>query len=208
MLRDITRNISNGISDKIQGLNVVVIDERGEISSIYRGIMQNDLGIRTDVINDIPKSIGMKIAIRSMAPQVLIADEIGSVQDSEVIKYAVCCGVKGIFTAHGNSIEDVMKNPELKELIQEKIFEKVRKRLIWKQTKLEDSMQPPLKAPFPKPDNREQFWSDFENKSFEYVAKKYGGIGLKNDAKLLLRKIKRKIKKLVVKGGKRDSNII
>ena len=101
---------------------MVVIDERGEISSIYRGIMQNDLGIRTDVINDIPKSIGMKIAIRSMAPQVLIADEIGSVQDSEVIKYAVCCGVKGIFTAHGNSIEDVMKNPELKELIQEKIF--------------------------------------------------------------------------------------
>ena len=90
----------------------------------------------------------------------------------------------------------------------EKNFEKVKKRLIWKQTKLEDSMQPPLKAPFPKPDNREQFWSDFENKSFEYVAKKYGGIGLKNDAKLLLRKIKRKIKKLVVKGGKRDSNII
>ena len=125
MLRDITRNISNGISDKIQGLNVVVIDERGEISSIYRGIMQNDLGIRTDVINDIPKSIGMKIAIRSMAPQVLIADEIGSVQDSEAIKYAMCCGVKGIFTVHGNSIEDVMKNPELKELIQEKIFEKV-----------------------------------------------------------------------------------
>lgn len=66
----------------------------------------------------------------------------------------------------------------------EKIFEKVKKRLIWKQTKLEDSMQPPLKAPFPKPDNREQFWSDFENKSFEYVAKKYGGIGLKNDAML------------------------
>ena len=90
----------------------------------------------------------------------------------------------------------------------EKIFEKVKKRLIWKQTKLEDSMQPPLKAPFPKPDNREQFWSDFKNKSFEYVAKKYGGIGLKNDAKSFLRKIKRKIKKLVVKGGKRDSNII
>lgn len=125
MLRDITRNISNGIPDKIQGLNVVVIDERGEISSTYRGIMQNDLGIRTDVINDIPKSIGMKISIRSMAPQVLIADEIGSVQDSEAIKYAMCCGVKGIFTAHANSIEDVMKNTELKELIQEKIFEKV-----------------------------------------------------------------------------------
>nr|WP_278296785.1 Coenzyme F420 hydrogenase/dehydrogenase, beta subunit C-terminal domain [Ruminococcus sp. AF43-11] len=91
-----------------------------------------------------------------------------------------------------------------------KAFEKVKVKegLIWKQTKLEDSMQPPLKAPFPKPDNREQFWSDFENKSFEYVAKKYGGIGLKNDSKSFLRKIKRKIKKLVSKGGKRNSSTI
>ena len=87
----------------------------------------------------------------------------------------------------------------------EKAFEKVKERLIWKQTKLKDSLQPPLKAPFPKPENREQFWSDFENKSFEYVAKKYGGSGLKNDAKSFLRKIKRKIKKLVIKGGKRNT---
>ena len=61
---------------------------------------------------------------------------------------------------------------------------------------------------FPKPENRDQFWSDFENKSFEYVAKKYGGIGFKNDAKSFLRKIKKKIKKLVVKGGKRNSSNI
>lgn len=90
----------------------------------------------------------------------------------------------------------------------EKIFEKVKKRMIWKQTKLEDSMQPPLKAPFPKPQNREQFWRDFQNRPFEYVAKKYGGIGLKNDSKSFLRKIKRKIKKLVSEGGKRNTSII
>ena len=90
----------------------------------------------------------------------------------------------------------------------ERAFEKVKEMLIWKPTKLEDSLQPPLKAPFPKPENRDQFWSDFENKSFEYVAKKYGGIGFKNDAKSLLRKIKKKIKKLVVKGGKRNSSNI
>ena len=90
----------------------------------------------------------------------------------------------------------------------ERAFERVKENLIWKQTKLEDSLQPPLKAPFPKPENREQFWSDFENKSFEYVAKKYGGIGLKNDAKSLLRKIKRKVKNLVSKGGKRNTRTI
>ena len=90
----------------------------------------------------------------------------------------------------------------------EKIFEKVKERLIWKQTKLEDGLQPPLKAPFPKPQNREQFWRDFQNRPFEYVAKKYGGIGLKNDSKSFLRKIKRKIKKLVSEGGKRNTSII
>ena len=72
----------------------------------------------------------------------------------------------------------------------EKAFEKVKEGLIWKQTKLEDSMQPPLKSPF------------------EYVAKKYGGIGFKNDAKSFMRKIKRKIKKLVVKGGKSNTSTI
>lgn len=79
----------------------------------------------------------------------------------------------------------------------ENAFERVKDKLGWKQTELKDSMQPPLKAPFPKPDNREQFWDDFHNKPFEYVAKKYGGIGVKNDVKTFLRKIKRKIKKLV-----------
>ena len=87
-------------------------------------------------------------------------------------------------------------------------FESVKERLIWKQTKLEDSLQPPLKAPFPKPQNREQFWSDFKNKPFEYIVKKYGNIGLKNKAKTFLRKIKRKIKKLVVKDGKRNTSTI
>lgn len=124
LLRDIIRNISNGINGILEGLDVTVVDERGEISATYKGIMQNDLGIRTDVINDMPKSIGMKMATRSMAPKVIVADEIGSKQDSEAIKYAMCCGVKGIFTAHGKNVEEIMKNPELKELMENKIFDK------------------------------------------------------------------------------------
>ncbi len=125
LLRDITRNISNGIDNVFKGINVSVIDERGEISATYKGIMQNDLGIRTDVINEIPKSIGMKMAIRSMAPKVIIADEIGSNQDSEAIKYAMCCGVKGIFTAHGKNMDEILKNPELNNLIKDKMFDRI-----------------------------------------------------------------------------------
>ena len=136
LLRDIIRNISNGIEGLIDGANIAVIDERGEISATFKGIMQNDLGIRTDVVNDIPKHIGMRLAIRSMSPKVIAADEIGSKEDSEAINYAMCCGVKGIFTAHGESIEDVCKNPELKELINNKIIERV---ILIKNSEFEDS---------------------------------------------------------------------
>ena len=125
LLRDIIRNISNGIENKYNGLNVAVVDERGEISGTFKGIMGNDLGIRTDVINDISKDIGMRMMIRSMAPKVIVADEIGNIKDTDAIKYAMCSGVKGIFTAHGDSIEDIRKNKEISELVDNKIIEKV-----------------------------------------------------------------------------------
>lgn len=129
LLRDIARRISNGIEIKNQiifrGISVTVVDERDEIAACYKGVPQNDLGIRTDVFSDMPKFIGMKMAIRSMSPKVIVADEIGSLQDAESIKYAVCCGVKGIFTAHGNSVEDIMINPALSSLIKSKVFERV-----------------------------------------------------------------------------------
>lgn len=88
------------------------------------------------------------------------------------------------------------------------ILELVKEQLIWKETQLENSLQPPLKAPFPKPENREKFWRDFRTQPFGYIAKEYGGIGLKNNTKVFLKKVKRKIKRLVVKGGKRDSRTI
>lgn len=127
LLKDIIRNISNGFiygDDKFSGLNVSVIDERGEISAMYRGTAQNNLGIRTDVLNDIPKAIGMKMAVRSMNPKVIAADEIGGKDDADAIRYAMRCGVKGIFSAHGTGKEDIMQNAELKELITQNIFER------------------------------------------------------------------------------------
>lgn len=76
----------------------------------------------------------------------------------------------------------------------ERVFENVKEQLILKQTKLEDSLQPPLKAPFPKPKNREIFWNEFESKSFDSIARKYGGYGFKNEVKTFLGKVKRKMK--------------
>jgi len=51
--------------------------------------------------------------------------KFGNREDSEVINYAICSGVKGIFTAHGNSMQDLRLNPEINKLINLGIFERI-----------------------------------------------------------------------------------
>lgn len=92
---------------------------------MYKGVAQNDVGIKTDILDNIPKALGMKMLIRSMAPKVIVADEIGNADDVEAINYAICCGIKGIFTAHGGSLEDLYINPTLKTLLNTHIFERI-----------------------------------------------------------------------------------
>lgn len=125
LIRDIIRNISSGIEKiNFKGMHIGVVDERGEIAAMYKGVPQNDLGERTDILNNISKEKGIKMLIRAMGPEVIAADEIGTKEDIEAIKYAVTSGVKGIFTAHGGSIEDIMQNPILKELYNLNIIER------------------------------------------------------------------------------------
>ncbi len=126
LVRDIARQVSNGSSVyKFNGITVGIVDERSEIASLYKGVPQNDVGMRTDVIENVSKAIGIKILVRSMAPKVIIADEIGVLDDIEAINYALCSGCKGIFTAHGSSFKDIYKNPVLKNLIDTHIFERL-----------------------------------------------------------------------------------
>lgn len=126
LLRDIIRQISSGIKEiKFKAINVGVVDERGELAALYKGIPQNEIGIKTDVIENVQKNIGMKMLIRSMAPKVISADEIGSYEDIEAINYAMCSGSKGIFTAHGSNFEDIILNPILKNIIGMHVFERI-----------------------------------------------------------------------------------
>lgn len=121
ILRDVIRQISNGVGN-FRGKTIGLVDERSEISAMYKGIPQNDIGIRTDVLENISKSTGMKMLVRSMGPEIICADEIGGVADVEAIKYIVCSGVKGIFTAHASSLEE-LKNQCINELLN--LFDRV-----------------------------------------------------------------------------------
>ena len=126
ILRDLVRKISNGIPEigflpKTCG----IVDERSEIASMYKGIPQNDIGKFSDVIDNVPKAIGINMLIRSMAPQIIVCDEIGSKEDVEAIEKMVCSGVKGIFTAHGASISEVLQNINLNKLVDLKLIRKI-----------------------------------------------------------------------------------
>lgn len=118
LLRDIIRQLSN------VGSTVGVVDERSEIGGSYLGIPQNDIGIRTDILDCCPKSEGMMLLLRSMAPQVIAVDEIGAYEDIHAIEYVINCGCKLIATVHGSSIADIKRKPLLDKLIREHMFER------------------------------------------------------------------------------------
>lgn len=124
ILRDLIRQLSNGIKElNFHGKNVGVVDERGEIAAMYKGIPQNNLGIRTDILDNVSKGQGIEMLIRTMSPEIIVADEIGNYADVDAINYATTCGIKGIFTAHGNSMEDLYSRKNLSNLIRLKLFE-------------------------------------------------------------------------------------
>ncbi len=123
LLRDMIRLISDGEEER-KGLTVGVVDERGEIGACYHGVPQNDLGVRTDVLDCCPKSIGMLMLLRSMSPKVIAVDEIGTREDLEAIEYVLNCGCKLIATVHGKSIGDIKRKPVIRKLLEEKMFDR------------------------------------------------------------------------------------
>ena len=85
LLRDLVRQISDG-NVYGGGVSVGVVDERSEIAGSYLGIPQNDVGIRTDILDACPKVHGMMMLVRSMAPSLIAIDEIGGREDVDAIR--------------------------------------------------------------------------------------------------------------------------
>ncbi len=123
LLRDMIRQISTG-SREHKGVTVGVVDERSELGACYQGVPQNDLGMRTDILDCCPKARGMMMLIRTMAPQVIAVDEIGSREDLEAVEYVMNCGCKLVATVHGSSVEDIRQKPVLRDMVRGKLFER------------------------------------------------------------------------------------
>lgn len=126
ILRDVARNISNGYAPiGLKGKKVCVIDERSEIAGCYNGVPQMDLGIRTDILDNCLKKEGMIMAIRSLSPEVIICDEIGTQKEIDALLMAFNSGINMIITLHGFDIEDIYKRKVFSDLINNSILERV-----------------------------------------------------------------------------------
>ncbi|MCL2399235.1 MAG: stage III sporulation protein AA [Defluviitaleaceae bacterium] len=119
LLRDIIRKLSDEL-----GLTIGVVDERSEIGGSYKGIAQNDVGIRTDLLDGCPKAEGMVLLLRAMAPDVIAVDELGGSGDAIAVENVSNAGVRLISTVHGYGIEDIRQKPNLKVLFDKGIFKK------------------------------------------------------------------------------------
>ena len=123
LLRDLVRQVSDG-SRWVKGCTVGVVDERSELGGCYLGVPQNQLGIRTDVLDNCPKSKGMLMLIRSMSPQVIAVDELGSTEDIHALEYAMHCGCKMIATVHAASMDEIRSKPLFEQMVKERRFER------------------------------------------------------------------------------------
>lgn len=123
LLRDVIRQLSDG-ERGYPGCTVGIVDERSEIAGCYRGIPQNDVGMRTDVLDACPKAEGMMMLVRSMSPQVVAVDELGNYDDIHAIETVIHCGCRLLATMHGDSLEDIRKKPLMERLYGEQVFER------------------------------------------------------------------------------------
>lgn len=125
LIRDLARILSDTFFKR-----VAVADERGEIAAMHLGMAKNNVGKLTCVMDLCPKSEALYMMVRSMAPDVIITDEIGSDKDFYAVKKAVLSGVCVIATMHGKNFSDAGKLLSLFDgaaLLSEKDIGKIQK---------------------------------------------------------------------------------
>lgn len=122
LLRDVIRQVSDGFSG-FRGRSVGVVDERSELGGCYLGIPENDLGMRSDVLDCCPKTSGIELLLRSMSPEVIAVDELGAL-DVDAVCRALYCGCVILATVHGASLTDVTQGPAWRELMGRGVFER------------------------------------------------------------------------------------
>lgn len=120
MLKDIAYQLSSGRLGKYHKL--CVVDERKEIFPSKSEI--SNLGPNTDVLLGFPKSRGISMAVRTMSPEYIICDEIGSTEEVKSILDGINCGVIFILSIHARTLSELNNKESFRQLVKSGGFEK------------------------------------------------------------------------------------
>ena len=115
----VLRDAAIWLSD-ICGLHVAVADEREELFSRA----MDACGRRIDVLGGAPKAQAMLMLVRTMAPQVILTDEIGREEDALALMEAARCGAGLLASAHAEGMQDVLRRPMLRSLYDAGCFDR------------------------------------------------------------------------------------
>ena len=111
-IRSLAYMISGGFNAK----RVAIIDERGEFD-------ENDyLGRRVDILRGYKKGVGIEIATRTLSPQLIMVDEIGS-EEADAILSSIKCGVPFVATAHAGDLDELLLRRPLRGLFDAMAFD-------------------------------------------------------------------------------------
>ena len=119
LLRDIARQLNS----VLKSVSVAIVDERSELAACFRGVPQLNVGPCTDVLDGLPKAEALPWLVRSMAPRVIITDELGGPEDASAVLDALSCGVSVCASVHGLSLQDAAHRPALAALMARRAFD-------------------------------------------------------------------------------------
>ena len=120
ILRDLARQLASGAGRKI--CKVAVVDERGEIAGTCRGVPQNDVGLCCDVLDGCPKAQGILTAVRTLSPQYVVCDEIGTEEEVRAVEQSLNAGVCVIASIHAGSAAELKRRRQVSELLRTGAF--------------------------------------------------------------------------------------
>ena len=119
MLRDLARQLSSGSKAR----QIAIVDERSELSACVGGVPQLDIGERADVLEGLHKQDAFSWLLRSMAPEIIVTDELGNDADAAAVLEAANSGVAVCASAHGASLQDAAARPALAALMSRRVFD-------------------------------------------------------------------------------------
>jgi len=115
------RDLIYQLSIKSNLLNILVVDERQELISVFDGNeifkMKN-----VDAYSNSSKKFAFNNGIRSMKPDIIITDELNLDRDVIDIENAITSGVNIIASIHASSINDLKNKFLFKDVLNKKLF--------------------------------------------------------------------------------------